>query len=173
MIPNPNSLKSPIFHMQQFLRTISQSYSEISPVVPDGAYGPQTTQAVMDFQKMQGLAQTGAVNFETWKGIIDTYDDVMNQNAPAKAVRSFPAPDHTISLGDESDTVYFIQVMLNTLASHYVNISPVRVTGKYDEQTAQSIRNFQPCCGEECNGVVCKNTWNMLVNAYETCIRFC
>ena len=103
MIPNPNALKSPVFHMQQFLRTISQAYSEIPLVVPDGVYGPQTTQAVIAFQKMESLPQTGSVDFTTWSDIIQTYDEVIAQTAPAMAIRSFPSANYTISLGNEGE----------------------------------------------------------------------
>lgn len=90
MIPDPNAIKSPVFHMQQFLRTIAQTHPEIPLVVPDGVYGPQTTQAVVAFQAMTGLPQTGQVDFATWSAIINTYDEVVAQVSPAKAIRSFP-----------------------------------------------------------------------------------
>lgn len=173
MIPNPNLLKTSIFDVQEFLRTISQVYSEISPIVPDGLYGPQTTQSVIDFQKMKDMPQTGTVDFQTWQAIVRTYDDVVALRAPARAVQSFPSQNFTVSIEDEGDTVYFIQIMLNTLSKYYINISPVPISGRFDELTAKSVKDFQPCCGESPSGVVCKSTWDLLVNAYETCTGFC
>ena len=173
MIPDPNALKSPIFHLQQFLRTIAQVFSEISLVVPDGVYGSQTAQSVTDFQQMAGLPQTGSADFDTWNAIVSTYDEVIALTAPAEAIRGYPSPSYTISMGEQSDTVYFIQVMLNTLARAYQNIYPVMVSGSFDEATAASVRTFQPCCGETCTGTVNKFTWDMLVEAYEGCIGCC
>lgn len=173
MIPDPNALKSPIFYMQQFLRTIAQVFPEISLVVPDGVYGPQTAQSVTDFQQMTGLPQTGSADFDTWSAIVSTYDEVIALTAPAKAVRVFPSSAYTVSMGEQNATVYVIQVMLNALSKIYQNILPVTVNGIFDQATAESIKTFQPCCGEACTGAVSKYTWDMLVEAYEGCIGCC
>lgn len=55
-----------IKQMQEQLDTISNVYSAIPNIVPDGIYGPATAASVKVFQSVFGLPQTGIVDFATW-----------------------------------------------------------------------------------------------------------
>ncbi len=59
--------------MQEQLARISQVYSSIPTVTPDGIYGPATRAAVAAFQSTFGLPSTGIVDFTTWYKISELY----------------------------------------------------------------------------------------------------
>ena len=70
-IPQNNQ---PIFSAQTFLRRLSQNDSRIPPVVPDGIYGEQTQNAVMEFQKTKNIVPTGILDNETWDELVKEFD---------------------------------------------------------------------------------------------------
>ena len=53
----PNGL--PVTDLQRALREISRAESSVRPVVPDGVFGSETTQAVQQFQRSYGLNPSG------------------------------------------------------------------------------------------------------------------
>lgn len=59
--------------LQYMLSVISEFYNNIPMVAVDGIYGPATTQAVREFQKMAGLTQDGVVGEQTWKAMYRVY----------------------------------------------------------------------------------------------------
>ena len=52
--------------VQEQLDAIATIYSSIPRVSPDGIFGPATKEAVMTFQSVFGLPQTGVIDFRTW-----------------------------------------------------------------------------------------------------------
>ncbi|HIT42620.1 MAG TPA: peptidoglycan-binding protein [Candidatus Caccovicinus merdipullorum] len=52
--------------VQEQLDAIATIYSSIPRVSPDGIFGPATQEAVMTFQSVFGLPQTGVIDFRTW-----------------------------------------------------------------------------------------------------------
>ena len=59
--------------IQNQLNRIAQVYSAIPTVAVDGAYGPQTANAVRAFQGIFNLPETGIVDFATWYRISNIY----------------------------------------------------------------------------------------------------
>jgi len=59
--------------MQQQLNVISNSYPRIPKIAEDGAFGPQTEEAVRIFQQVFGLTPDGIVGFQTWYKISEIY----------------------------------------------------------------------------------------------------
>lgn len=59
--------------LQEQLLTISEVYTAIPSLVPDGMYGELTQESVRAFQDVFGLPQTGIVNYRTWYKISQIY----------------------------------------------------------------------------------------------------
>ncbi len=59
--------------IQNQLNTISNTYSAIQKLRVDGIYGQATADAVMEFQKIFNLPQTGVVDLATWYQISQIY----------------------------------------------------------------------------------------------------
>jgi peptidoglycan hydrolase-like protein with peptidoglycan-binding domain len=54
-----------VAYIEFFIDLISQRYDEIEPVVIDTFYGPDTAEAIRNFQLIMGVTPTGIVNQET------------------------------------------------------------------------------------------------------------
>ena len=62
--------------LQEYLNTVAETYPEI-PVLPvTGYYGPQTENAVTQFQTRFGLTPTGSVDPFTWEILTSLYSDL-------------------------------------------------------------------------------------------------
>lgn len=59
--------------VQEQLQRISQTYTSIPSITPDGIYGEQTQNAVRRFQSVFGLPVTGIIDYRTWFEISAIY----------------------------------------------------------------------------------------------------
>ena len=59
--------------MQEQLNRIAQVYTSIPRISADGSFGPATREAVMRFQSVFGLPQTGVVDYATWYKISEIF----------------------------------------------------------------------------------------------------
>lgn len=59
--------------LQYFLSVIGQVNFNVAPLAIDGVYGPNTRQAVYNFQRSFGLPATGSVDVATWLRLYDEY----------------------------------------------------------------------------------------------------
>ncbi len=62
-----------VYMIQQYLSYIASVLEGIPPAEPDGVYGPQTEQAVRQFQEYFGIDVTGVVDHYTWDRIVLIY----------------------------------------------------------------------------------------------------
>ncbi len=60
--------------LQEYLNYISAFYSEIPSITPTGYFGTQTREAVLAFQRLEGLTQTGVAEAATWTALTALYD---------------------------------------------------------------------------------------------------
>ena len=59
--------------VQNQLNRISENFPAIPKTPADGIYGPATQEAVLAFQKIFHLPQTGSVDFAVWYEISNVY----------------------------------------------------------------------------------------------------
>ncbi len=64
--------------LQEYLNFIANVFPEIPSVNVTGYFGTQTQQAVLDFQRLQGIETTGTVGSVTWNAVADLYSDLYN-----------------------------------------------------------------------------------------------
>ncbi|MBO5274066.1 MAG: peptidoglycan-binding protein [Clostridia bacterium] len=62
--------------LQEYLNTIATVYTEIPTLTVDGVFGVRTRDAVLAFQRIFGLEQTGYVGGGTWAEIAQVYNDI-------------------------------------------------------------------------------------------------
>ena len=60
--------------LQEYLNFVAAYYPEIPPVSPTGYFGTQTREAVLAFQRLEGLTQTGVAEAATWTALTALYD---------------------------------------------------------------------------------------------------
>ncbi len=155
--------QSAVYQIQTFLRELALVHQEIPLILADGIFGPQTTQAVVQFQLLHGLPPTGVVDYRTWTMLAAEYVAVLQLQRKPLSCSMFPSGVESITLGDQGDTIYFIQIMLQTLSRHFDNLPRVEITGVYDEQTRDAVTHFQELERLESTGDVNKATWDRLV----------
>lgn len=118
-----------------------------------GSYGITTQNAVSNFQKDNGLTQTGNVDNITWELLFEKTEP-KNSNI-TKSTRP------VLKLGSRGTDVEELQRTLKTLM--YYN---GEITGYFDSATQQSVREFQSNNRLTADGIVGRNTWDALEFLY-------
>ncbi|MFV0516303.1 MAG: peptidoglycan-binding protein [Aminipila sp.] len=63
--------------MQNFLSELQEPYPTLPKVIVDGVFSENTENAVLAFQKLFGLNETGIIDSETWYAIIDKRNTIL------------------------------------------------------------------------------------------------
>lgn len=81
--PNPrdNDIR---FDQAQYIREMQEYLRRIEPdseaaLIPDGVFGPETTDAVIRFQRLVALEETGIIDYITWTQIVEAAADLPNE----------------------------------------------------------------------------------------------
>lgn len=156
----------PVRSLQHMLRTIALNGGDIDLLIPNGVYDPQTQAAVSQFQRSHGLPVTGVADRKTWAEIVRAYDASLVMVSPAQSITfdlqlDFP-PDSTVY----SPLVHLAQCMLHLLAEVYSSVFKPEQSGRMDEITRESLRNFQQLSGLPMTGNLDKQTWKHLALHY-------
>ncbi len=155
-----------ILNLQGMLRYLS--FTQDSPALRvnvTGFYNKETEQAVRQFQQTRGLPVTGITDLATWDAIASEYRQGQDQRRP---VLLRPLPDNILqqnSLGERSDIVLLLQIILNSLRLIYA-YPAVPLSGVYGSQTADAVRLFQQVNGLTPTGTADRSTWLLLSDEY-------
>ena len=151
-----------IYDLQVFLRRIQRENDHPQPLVPDGIFGVETTEAVRAHQRQNGLPVSGQADRATWDSIFAEYERLTALDVLPTAVRFFPAEGGSLSPGDKGAAVFVLQLLLGGGAPHYANLAPVPLTGEYDAETETAVRVMQGVFGLPRTGITDSATWDML-----------
>lgn len=116
-----NYVGQPIRSLQTMLRTIAHADETLLKIVPDGIYGPNTVQAVREFQRQNALPVTGETDNATWNKLVAVYTVQSPSVLPAAPVTVRWTPNRTLAAGSRNSHLFLIQSMLQALARFYVN----------------------------------------------------
>lgn len=68
-----------VLALQEYLNLISDTYTTIPKLTPDGVFGPGTAAAVSEFKRIFDIpGDPERVSVQTWNAITDVYDDLLN-----------------------------------------------------------------------------------------------
>ncbi len=109
---------------------------------PDGIQGPQTREAVMQYQRVVGLEQTGTVDEELLRHL-----GLRQAETPVPAPRPAASPATTPQLAAGDPMVMQIQAALKAFGNAHIEVDGI--AGK---QTEAAIREFQALFGLEVDG---------------------
>lgn len=70
--------------LQEYLNFIARFYPEIPSVTPTGYFGTRTQEAVLAFQRLEGLTETGVAEAATWTALTALYDALYLGNRPGE-----------------------------------------------------------------------------------------
>lgn len=153
--------------LQRMLRylALAQKLDDLLVSV-DGVYNEETQQAVRRFQQMGQIPVTGVVDQRTWDAIAAMYTDEVQLRRPVN-IRVIPNNrDHVTPVGERSDVVLILQVILGSLRRIY-NYPPVPLSGVYGSQTADAVREFQRIQGLDATGQADRTTWQRLAEEFD------
>ncbi len=156
-----------IEEIQKMLRELEINRNGVSNVSVDGVFGPATTQAVQSFQQAYGLPITGTVDRNTYDRLIDTYNTSREKDMAVIPIFAFrPGDGVALRTGDIEDAVYFLNIMLRSIATVFRNIPFPTVSAEYTDSTAQAVRSMQRVVGLPITGVTDRRTWNRITALY-------
>lgn len=159
-----------VLSLQYYLAYISLFIPSVLSVEYDGAFGPNTTNSVISYQRTYGLNETGIVDEITWNSIQNTYYDIL-RSIPYTYEEGLilPYPGRILRTGVDGDDVRALQGYLNYIAKTYTEIPVVTPDGIYGQGTANAVSAFKRIFGinegnpERVNAV----TWNAIINVYD------
>ncbi|MBE6872077.1 MAG: spore cortex-lytic protein [Ruminococcaceae bacterium] len=163
--------------IQRRLNRIGDNYPSIPKIpVTNGVYNITTRDAVLKFQEIFDLEQTGIVDKSTWYRIYYIYTSVRRlAELTAEVVtreeveRVFP---RALQLGDTGRYVQTIQYYLAVIGYSSETIPQVSIDGVFGAETESAVKAFQKEKGLEETGIVDRETWNALVTAYDAARAF-
>jgi hypothetical protein len=131
---------------QTLLNVAGATADDGLPLVPDGRFGPRTTQAVKGFQSMRGLTLSGLLDAQTWNALLPL--------APLAVL----LPIDPVPAGPP---IARAQVALNRVSEG----PPLPITGVLDAATSAALSAFQTAKFLPPTGGLDPATWIALAQA--------
>ena len=166
MRPSESFIEQPIRSLQTMLRVLSEDDDRFPAVVPDGIYGPNTTNAVSVFQRQNGLPVTGVTDQKTWEQIVEQYEPALIKVGKAEAIEVLIDPGRIFLPGEADPYIYLLQSMLTQLSKKNVTIIAPDHTGILDKSTSDALRQFQELSGLPITGHLDRITWKHVVKQF-------
>jgi peptidoglycan hydrolase-like protein with peptidoglycan-binding domain len=167
----PGSAGNDVRQIQIRLNRISDNFPSIPKIaLPDGIFSYDTESAVKSFQEIFGLTPDGIVGPATWYKIQIIYNsvkklsDLNSEGLTFDEIKgiTFPYPE----FGDRGLAVRNLQYYLDYLSRFYQSVPPVSNDGIFGDATRSAVIAIQKEFGLPANGIVDRDTWNALYNAY-------
>ncbi len=153
--------------VQYYLTVIAAFNPEINPPEISGFFGPQTAQAVRDFQAFYDLPVTGRVDDVDWIRINRIYaDSISTLPSDYSGEAALLYPGFPLNLGMSGEEVSTLQRYLSFISDYLNEVPKIPVTGYFGEQTRNAATAFQQLFGLNPNGIVEALTWNEIANQY-------
>lgn len=149
--------------IQTYLRQLSFHSEGIGDVPIDGIWDSATRDALIEFQRENGLQPTGTVDRETYDILKREYDRSVALNSPPARLDLFPRSPlgYAVSMGDSGILVEAVQYMLSELERLYT-LPEIKRSGVYDTATEEAVKFFQERNGISPTGRVDRETWDAM-----------
>ncbi len=147
-----------IRQIQRFLISFQNARNGFSLLTADGVYGEETASAVKDFQRSQGLLETGTVDLDTWELLFMLYE----QNEETSESDLVPEAAFPLRMGDSGSTVSILQTVLEELLE--INLDS---DGFFGRRTEDAVRTLERRLGDAPTGLVGKSLWRRMAIAYK------
>lgn len=157
--------------IQNQLNRIRRNYPAIPQIDVDlGIFDTATQEAVVKFQQIFNLKQTGTVDKSTWYKIKEIYNGVKRLSELASEGLSVEEVttlyESELALGSSGYPVTTIQYYLNIIAYFNPNLNIIPITSLFDETTQNAVIRFQNEYGINQTGTVNRETWNKVTFVY-------
>lgn len=156
-----------IRRLQRMLRTVSRvSGDPALNTAENGQYDDGTREAVRTLQRRGGLPVTSIVDLPTWTYLRRLFRECEELRRRPVPICPFPHPERRILAGEFSDLAVMVQLMLGTLSMHYDSVPQPPLSGRYDRDTQDAVREFQRVSRLPETGETAAATWNRLAEEY-------
>ena len=160
-----------VVEIQRQLNRIAVNYPSIPKITASTGYFEQTTQtAVKQFQKIFNLVQDGIVGKDTWYKIKQIYNGIKGLSelysegiTISEIERKY---ERLLKLGTRGPSVRILQYYLQFLSFFNLKLPYVSMDGIFGQETYDAVLTFQSLYGLDVDGIVGKNTWDMIQDAY-------
>lgn len=160
-----------VIEIQRELNRIAANYPSIPNISGSRGYFEQTTQnAVRQFQHIFNLESDGVVGKDTWykikriyngiKGLSELYSEGITIS---EAERKY---ERVLKKGSRGSSVKILQYYLCFLSYFNLKLPYVAVDGIFGDETRDAVLAFQSLYGLDVDGIVGRDTWDMIQNAY-------
>lgn len=160
-----------VIEIQRELNRIAANYPSIPKISGSRGYFEQTTQnAVRQFQHIFNLESDGVVGKDTWykikriyngiKGLSELYSEGITIS---ESERKY---ERVLKKGSSGPSVKILQYYLCFLSYFNLKLPYVAVDGIFGNETRDAVLAFQSLYGLEVDGIVGRDTWDMVQNAY-------
>lgn len=161
-------------YLQKMLIEIATTHATLPVVTRDAIFGSVTKSAVIGFQKISGIEETGIVNNLTWNKLAIEYNrgdkQISNDlnNKTEVEIREMDEKNYLnlssniIKEGSKGNYVIQLQRYLNKIADEYITIPKLVVDGIFGPKTKASVVEFQNLFGITPNGIVTDDTWEAI-----------
>ncbi len=162
----PGDENGQVFTLQYFINVLSAFYPTVPRVINDGIYGEETENAVVQFQRIFGLPETGKTDSKTWNMIYDAYRGIVE----TVFVNSYIFPEDAINLGSDDlrmgmsgEQVRTLQRFLN--GERTSGAGRVGENGFFGRHTRWALTDYQRKNSLPQTGVLDEMTRRYIVNA--------
>lgn len=166
------------------VRTVQRELNRISanyPAIPrigsvSGVFDAATRNAVIVFQQIFGLAVDGVVGKQTWYKLKYIYNGVKNLSEIYSEGLTISEVERVFSnvlrQGDRGIAVRTIQYYLNFVGQFNDSLTiGIAEDGIFGQETKRAVEAFQRYYGLTVDGIVGRNTWNAVIDAYNDILR--
>ena len=130
----------------------------------DGIFTSATTKATRDFQQKYGFPITGTVDRTTFIRLTDAYNKLLDKSVLSGFIRGFYGDP--LRETNQSDSVFFLNIMLKKIASLFPNVSAPDAAPLYSSITKEAVKELQTVFSLPSTGVVDRRTWNSITGLY-------
>ncbi len=141
-----------IERIQNYLYELSKNGLITEMTVIDGIYGEQTRSAVTEFQRKNGLLESGIVDFETFTALRDSATLCKRKNElPTHLYAKTGYPLRFGMSGADIDTLH---ALLRSIGEYRKDLPPIPRAPYYSRETENAVRFMQRVFLMEESGIV-------------------
>ena len=159
--------KSAIREVQTYLGMAGNA--EI-PVAPSGAYDDNTLLSVIDFQKREGLPESGVVDRATFNRLYDVYALLRERERFDKKSDSFIS--FPLLPGVAADGVAHINRMMSRLLGYYGHTHSLRPSRFYSDESAAAVKILREIYRLEDKGYIDEALYIRMVKDHDSIDKF-
>ena len=151
-----------VAEVQRFLYMLSTTTSpDIPRVAVDGIWGAETADAVIAFQRMQGLEENGKVNYETFEALYYEYTVALSDIESRSYLISYQG--FPLKRNMMNDDVLLLHLIITEIQKEYGYLTEVSKSTYYSETTEKAVVELQGIFGIEESGEVDADTFSRLI----------